>query len=391
LRQERPHPAALVAAEDPYPAWAEARRRAAAEATSVLGAPSVRVLRHAEALAVLRDSETFSSEINQRTMGPYMGRILLGMDGHRHALYRALVSRAFRAAALERWERELVRPTIEELVAAIAPRGSADLVRDVTSRYPVRVIAGIVGVPERDHERFQAWAQEIAMGPADPERGLAASRAMRAYLEPFVEARRREPRGDLISDLVHAEIEGERLDDEEVYGFLRLLMPAGAETTFRAMGSCLVALLSQPEALARVRSDPSLLPRASEETLRWESSITMVSRVATRDAAVGGCPVAAGSSLLLLTGCANRDEARWERPDEFDLDRPEQTHLAFGWGRHLCLGMHLARLELRVGIGTLLARLPGLRLDPDAPPPRIVGTAFRGPERLAVLFDPLRE
>jgi cytochrome P450 len=380
-----------VAAADPYPEWAEARRRRPVEATSVLGLQSVRVLRHADVEAVLRDSETFSSEINARTMGPYMGRIMLGMDGPRHTQYRNLVSRAFRAAALERWERELVQPTIDALVDRIAPLGRADLVRDVTSQYPVRVIAGIVGVPVEDHARFQAWAQEIAMGPGDPERGLAASRAMRAYLEPFVAARRREPRDDLISDLVHAEIDGERLDDEDVFGFLRLLMPAGAETTFRVMGNCLVALLSRPEALASVRSDPSLLPRAIEETLRWESSITMVNRVATRDATVGGCPVSAGASLLLLTGSANRDDARYERPDTWDLDRPEQPHLAFGWGRHLCLGMHLARLELRVGIATLLARLPGLRLDPAAGPPRIVGTAFRGPERLAVLFDPVVE
>ena len=385
---ERSIPASLMTGTDPYPDWAEARRRCPVDVTTVLGMQSVRVARYTDVETVLRDAETFSSEINHRTMGPYMGRIMLGMDGHRHQQYRNLVSRAFRAAALERWERELVRPTLDELVGAIAPRGSAELVRDVTSQYPVRVIAGIVGVPPADHARFQAWAQEIAMGPGDPERGAAASRAMREYLRPFVEARRREPRDDLISDLVHAEIDGARLDDEDVYGFLRLLMPAGAETTFRVMGNCLVALLSNPRALERVRRDPSLVPRAVEETLRWETSITMVNRVATRDAAIAGCPVAAGSSLLLLTGSANRDEARWQRPDEWDLDRPEQPHLGFGWGRHLCLGMHLARLELRVGIAALLARLPGLRLDPSAPPPRIVGTAFRGPERLDVVFDP---
>ena len=389
MSQEKPIPASLLFALDPYPEWALARRRGPVETATLLGMQSVRVLRHADVEAVLRDPEAFSSEINHRTMGPYMGRIMLGMDGHRHTQYRNLVSRAFRAAALERWERELVRPTIEALVGSIAPLGRAELVRDVTSQYPVRVIAGIVGVPVWDHARFQAWAQEIAMGPADPERGLAASRAMREYLAPIVEERRRDPRDDLISDLVHAEVDGERLDDEDIMGFLRLLMPAGAETTFRVMGNCLVALLTHPEVLARVRRDPSLVPRAVEETLRWETSITMVNRVATRDARVGGCPVAAGASLLLLIGSANRDEARWDRPDEWDPGRPEQSHLAFGWGRHLCLGMHLARLELRVGIATLLERLPHLRLDPAAPPPRIVGTAFRGPERLDVLFDPV--
>jgi len=390
LSEQKPIPAQLLFALDPYPDWALARRRGPVETATLLGMQNVRVLRHADVEAVLRDSETFSSEINHRTMGPYMGRIMLGMDGHRHTQYRNLVSRAFRVAVLQRWERELVRPILEELVEGIAPLGRAELVRDLTSQYPVRVIAGIVGVPNRDHARFQAWAQEIAMGPADPERGVAASRAMREYLAPIVEERRRDPCDDLISDLVHAEIDGERLDDEDIMGFLRLLMPAGAETTFRLMGNCLVALLTRPEVLARVRRDPSLVLRAVEETLRWETSITMVNRVATRDARVGGCPVAAGASLLLLTGSANRDDARWDRPDEWDLDRPDQSHLAFGWGRHLCLGMHLARLELRVGIATLLERLPGLRLDPAAPPPRIVGTAFRGPERLDVLFDPAR-
>ena len=387
MSEEKPIPASLLFALDPYPDWALARRRGPVETATFLGVQSVRVLRHADVEAVLRDSETFSSEINHRTMGPYMGRIMLGMDGRRHTQYRNLVSRAFRAAALERWERELVRPILDELVGSIAPLGRAELVRDLTSQYPVQVIAGIVGVPARDHARFQAWAQEIAMGPADPERGAAASRAMRDYLAPIVEERRRDPCDDLISDLVQAEVDGERLDDEDIMGFLRLLMPAGAETTFRVMGSCLVALLTRPEQLARVRRDPSLVPRAVEETLRWEASITMVNRVATRDARVGGCPVEAGASLLLLTGSANRDDARWDRPDEWDLDRPDQSHLAFGWGRHLCLGMHLARLELRVGIETLLARLPGLRLDPAAPPPRIVGSAFRGPECLDVLFD----
>ena len=387
MSEEKPIPASLLFALDPYPDWALARRRGPVETATLLGMQSVRVLRHADVEAVLRDSEAFSSEINHRTMGPYMGRIMLGMDGHRHTQYRNLVSRAFRAAALDRWERELVRPILDELVGSIAPLGRAELVRDLTSQYPVQVIAGIVGVPARDCSRFQAWAQEIAMGPADPERGVAASRAMRDYLAPIVEERRRDPCDDLISDLVHAEVDGERLDDEDIMGFLRLLMPAGAETTFRVMGNCLVALLTRPDQLERVRRDPSLVPRAVEETLRWETSITMVNRIATRDARVAGCPVAAGTSLLLLTGSANRDEARWDRPDEWDLDRPDQSHLGFGWGRHLCLGMHLARLELRVGIATLLERLPGLRLDPAAPPPRIVGSAFRGPERLDVLFD----
>ena len=155
------------------------------------------------------------------------------------------------------------------------------------------------------------------------------------------------------------------------------------------MGNLLVALLARPDDLERVGRDRSLVPRAVEETLRWESSVTMVNRVSTRDTEIAGCPVPQGSSVVLLTSSANRDESTYEGADEWRLDRTPAPHLAFGWGRHLCLGMHLARLELCVGLETLLDRLPDLRLDPAAPAPEIVGYAFRGPEDLPVVFDPV--
>jgi cytochrome P450 len=372
---------------DPHPAWAEGRARCPVMRQEAFGAESFHVLRHDDVEAVLRDSETFSSSINQQTMGPYMGELMLAMDGSQHVQYRSFVSHAFRKSALDRWERDLIRPTIDALVDAIAPHGRADLVRDVTSQYPVKVIAGIVGVPVEDHVTFQGWAEEISKGPLNPEQGLAASRAMREYLTPIVENRKKSPRDDLISDIVHVEIDGERIDDEHIYGFLRLLMPAGAETTFRVMGNCLLALLTHPGALGRAQREPEFLERAIEETLRWETSVTMVNRVATRDAEVAGCKVPKGASLILLVSSANRDASFHERADAWDPDREEKPHLAFGWGRHLCLGMHLARRELQVGIGTLLERLPGLALDPDAPTPEIVGYAFRGPESLPVIFD----
>ena len=231
---------------DPYPEWKEARARCPVEVAEIFGGRSVRVLRHGDVEAVLRDSETFSSRINLESMGPYMGTLILGMDGKEHTSYRNLVSHVFRASRLERWDRELIRPTLQALLDAIAPRGRSDLVRDLTSQYPVKVIAGIVGVPVEDHAKFHAWAEDVNGGPLHPERGMAASRAMREYLRPIVEDRRRNPREDLISDIVTAEIDGERLDEEHIYGFLQLLLPAGAETTFRAMGNCLLALLRRP-------------------------------------------------------------------------------------------------------------------------------------------------
>jgi cytochrome P450 len=373
---------------DPHADWAQARREAPVRHGAVFGRPGYTVHRWDDVEAVLRDSETFSCSIVGEMMGPFMGVVLNSKDGAEHTRYRNLVSRAFRQSAVDRWEGELVRPIIDELIDAIAPLGRADLVRDVTRRYPMRVIAGIIGVPLRDQDQFMRWAEAINLGPLQPEAGRAASRAMREYLAPIVEDRRRRPRGDLISDIVHAEIDGEKLDDEHIYGFLRLLLPAGAETTFRVMGNCLCALLTRPADLERVRSDPSrLLPKAIEETLRWETSVTMVSRIAVRPTRIGDTPIGAGESVSLITASANRDESRHAHPDEWDLDRADKRHLAFGWGRHVCLGMHLARLELAVGIGALLERLPGLRLDPAAPRPEIRGLAFRGPDTLPVLFD----
>ncbi len=374
----------------PYEMWARGRATDQVIRMESPGAgspPSFMVTRYADAERVLRDWETFSSAINGEVIGQYMGDLILAMNGKEHRQYRNLVAHAFRASVLERWDATLVQPVIQELLDEIAPLGAADLVASITSRYPVQVICGIVGIPLNDHAQFATWAEEINMGPLHHERGMAASTGMRAYLEPLVAARRATPTGDLLSELVQAEVDGERLTDEKIYGFLRLLLPAGAETTFRVMGNALYALLAHPDDLARVVADPDLLPEVIEETLRWETSVTMVSRVAAVDTEVHGCPIAAGSPVNVLTGSSDRDEERFADADEWRLGRPTQHHLAFGTGPHQCLGMHLARLELRAGLAAILDRLPGLRLDPDALPPVIQGYAFRGPDQLPVLFD----
>lgn len=377
----------------PYPLWARARQecpvfKSGGNTLAFSDRPSFAVTRHADIEALLRDGEHFSSSINAEHIGQYMGELILAMDGKEHRAYRNLVAHAFRASQLEQWDEALIRPAIDRLLDDIAPLGRADLVRDITSKYPVQVICGIVGVPLEDSAQFHQWSEEINTGPMHPEVGMAASKAMREYLAPIVEDRRTHPRGDLISDLVHAEIDGEQLTDEKIYGFLRLLLPAGAETTFRVMGNALTALVMHPDVMTRVRADHGLLPAVIEETLRWETSVTQVSRVAAKDTEVGGCLIPAGAAISVLTGSANRDEDRYERPDQFELDRPAQNHLAFGTGQHQCLGMHLARLELRVGLSRILDRLPDLRLDPDADPPLIQGLAFRGPVTLPVLFAP---
>ncbi len=374
---------------DPYPDWKVRRDREPVEIRQAMGVPAAKVFTRDGCESALKDEGSFSAVINQESMGPYMGTVILGMDGSEHTAYRNLVSHAFRRSSLERWKSELIEPTIDALLDRVVPNGRADLVREVTSRYPLKVITSLMGVPMQDVDRFQSWAEDVSGGPLNPERGLASSKAMREYLTPIVEDRKRNPTDDLVSDIVSSEIDGETLTDEHIYGFLRLLLPAGAETTYRVFGNTLFALLSSPDALDRVRRDRELVPKAIEETLRWQTSVSFVMRVAKQDTEVAGCPISAGTPVSMMVGASNHDEQYFDRPDEWDLDRPgDSGHLAFGWGRHLCLGMHLARLELQVGVNAVLDRLPNLRFDPDAPSAGIRGHAFRGPVSLPVLFDP---
>ncbi len=377
----------------PYEAWGDLRRSECPVlgiSSDVMGPnPFYQISKYKDADAALRDDKTFASSINMDHIGEFMGELLVGMDGDEHRKYRNLVAKAFRASQLDKWDETLVRPIINRLLDSIAPAGRADLVATVTALYPMQVICGIVGVPLADAGQFAQWAEEINTGPMAPERGHAASAAMKDYLEPLVEARRANPTGDFLSDLVNAEIDGERLTDGKLYGFLRLLLPAGGETTYRVMGNAMYALLTHPDALERVYADRELIPEVIEETLRWETSVTLVSRVAVADTEVGGCPIAKGSPIGVLTGSSNRDEDRWDDGDQWKLGRPVQHHLAFGTGPHQCLGMHLARLELRVGLNEILERLPSLRLDPAGVDEAVIeGFAFRGPRALSVTFDP---
>jgi cytochrome P450 len=201
-----------------------------------------------------------------------------------------------------------------------------------------------------------------------------------------MDARRADPADDVISELVHTELDGEQLGDEEIFSFIRLLLPAGAETTYRATGNFLFGLLTHPDQLAALRDDRSLMTQAVEEAIRWESPLLITSRSTTVDAEVAGTVIPANSQVVAHVGSANHDETRWDHPERFDIHREQKPHAAFGFGPHMCLGMHLARLEMRVAVGAVLDRLPGLRLDPDADDVHIHGERFRSPTSLPVLF-----
>jgi len=337
---------------------------------------------------VLRDGARFSSKGYADSMGPVMGHTILEMDGEEHLRYRALLSRAFTKRALERWERDLVRPVIHAYVDRFAARGSADLVRELTFPFPVRVIAGMIGLPESEHARFHRLAVELISVGIDRETGMRASRELRELFAPVLAARRREPQEDLISVLAHAELEGTRLTDEEIYAFLCLLAPAGAETTYRSSSNLLVGLLTHTDQLDALRRDARLMPQTIEEGLRWECPLLNILRTATADTTLGGVAIPAGAPVSVNLGAANRDPSRWNDPERFDIFREQKPHIAFAFGPHVCLGMHLARMETRVLLETLFERLPNLRLDREAGDATISGLIFRSPRALPVRFDP---
>ena len=344
-----------------------------------------------EVEAVLKDAATYSSKILNDTMGPVMGHTILGMDEPEHLRMRSLVAQAFRIRALTRWESELISPLVDELIDGFAAQGRADLVREFTIQFPMKVIARILGLPRKDWADFMRLSLELISITVNWDRAIGASRTLRNYFTDILEARRAQPQDDLISELAQAEVDGHTLTDDEILPFLNLLLPAGAETTLRSLGNLLLALLSEPSRWDRIRADRNQLHDAIEEALRWEAPVQQTAREIMVDGVViGDVPVAKGEMVNVSMGAANRDETKYDDPDRFDIHRDGPPHLAFGGGAHYCLGAHLGRLETTVALNAMLDRLEDLRLEPGDKDPHVHGSAFRSPTSLPVRFKPGR-
>lgn len=355
------------------------------------GPDVVFVYRHEDVVKVFQDNETFSSRALHEFMSPFMGEyVLVGMDEPEHGRYRNLLAPALRPRLIARWEEMLIGKVADELIDSFAHKGKAELVADFNFSYPAQIVARIVGVPQENFVQFQRWAVAIVGGLGDPAAGIQAAQELRAYLADFIAARRDNPEDDLLSELVKAELDGDRLNEEEIYSFLLLLLPAGIETTFRSIGNLLFNLLSRPDQLEALRKDPSLISMAIEENLRFDSPIQTSPRTATRNTEIGGVAIAKDSIIISITGAANHDPALVENPDAFDIQRKSTRHITFGNGVHTCMGLHLAKLETRIAITKLLERLPGLRLDVDRVremDAHIRGKAFRSPTAIPVIWD----
>ena len=346
------------------------------------------ITRHRDLHAAFADDEALpSAAAYLRHSGPVMGRTIQCMAGDEHRRNRALVSHAFRPKRMQAFVESFLAPVAHRLIDGFAARGSADLVAEYTTRYAFAVIARLLDFPPTAEADLRRWGDGLLEFPWDPEGALRASREFTAYLEPLVAERRRRPGDDLVSSLATVEVEGERLADEEIFSFLRLLFPAGADTTYRGLGSMVFGVLTHPEVYAKLCRDPSAVPDAVQESLRWEPPTALLPRFAPEDLHWAGVDIPGGSEVLFGIVSANRDPEVFEDPDRFDPGRRSRQSLHFGHGLHFCLGSHLARREMEVSLKALLERLPGLRLaDPEAV--RISGTVLRGPETLPVAFDP---
>ncbi len=384
--------------DDPYPYLAAARRRGAVlrswplpiDGDATPATAPVCVLGYDEVVEVLRSDEIFSSGILGEIMGPGFGDTLIAMDEPAHHAHRALVSPAFRPKLLAHWEQSLVRRVADDLIDELAASSAAELVTQFTFAFPVRIIARILGLPEDHSAQFQRWSIDVISIFDNWDRGVASLAELRDYLGGQIADRRRAPRDDLISELVCAEVDGQGLGDDAIFSFLRLLLPAGIETTYRSLGNLLFGLLTHPDQLEVLVGEHDLRRAAIEEGLRWEAPFLMVIRQAHCDTSLAGVEIPRGSEVSVFIASANHDERRYPDPESFDIHRALTPHVSFGSGPHACLGMHLTRTESRVALDALLERLPNLRLDAGYPPPRITGTVFRSPDALPVRFGARR-
>jgi cytochrome P450 len=353
-----------------------------------------------EAVEILGDPATFSSNTNRKVpevTGFTEGNILQ-MDPPEHRKLRTLVSHAFTPKVVANLEPRIVALT-NELLDEVEGRTHLELVADLAYPLPVIVIAELLGVPSSDREMFKKWvdnmlgnSQQFSFSKKSEEQDRRMQAVMDEtkhftdYLGEHVARRRRAPGEDLLSKLVEAEVDGERLTDAQAVNFALVLLIAGHITTTMLLGNTVLCLDSHPEQAARVHADRSLVPSAIEESLRYFSPFAVLSRVTNTEVELGGQRIPADELMMVWVAAANRDPRQFTDPGSFDVGRDPNPHLGLGRGIHFCLGAPLARLEGRLALKILLDRFPGLRTDPQSPPEFLPAPSMTGVARLPLLL-----
>jgi len=348
--------------------------------------PAVRgwqVFRYNDILKILNNPTTFSSDVFGASQDKAaMAESLVHLDPPRHRQMRSLVNQVFTPKRVAQLEQRIVI-IANELLDAVESAGVMDFIADFASPLPVIVIAELLGIPPEDRSHFRRWSDALLATPT--EGGIYQQPELYEYVQAAIEQRRNEPGDDLISQLTQARIEGQSLSMREIQGFCVLLLVAGNETTMNLLGNSLLCFEEHPEAWEQLQHDPSLLPTAIEEVLRYRSPVQFLARVASVDTRIGDEHIQAGELITLCLGSANRDDAEFADPEVFDMQRTPNRHLAFGHSIHFCLGAPLARLEANIGLSLLLQRLSDIQIASDVPL-EPVSQGFHGARTLPVTF-----
>ena len=364
------------------------------------GRPVVTLFRYEDIRAVLMNPKDWLSHIVGDGFGAAVDNLLLtAMDGEPHTKYRKTLQKPFQRGQIRALIEPLIRPVVvNEFVEKLRPQGKADLLREFALPFPIRAIYAYFGFPHDEDllSNLASWAIQVVAAPqTDPEvakvtipQSMVAGQSMYDTLLPIIKAYRErgEMRNDIIGYMMQTEHEGVKFSDEDITNFIRMLLLAAGETTTRSFANMMVQLLEEPDVLEEVRQDRSLVPKAVMETMRRDPTAAAVARIAARDMEIGGVSIPKGTAVLCSIAAANRDPEAYEDPDRLWLKRPMRPLLSFGFGPHMCMGMHMALTEMEVALEEILA-LPNLRFDPAYPKPEIRGLNLRGPDELHVLWD----
>ncbi len=388
--------------DDPYPKIAELRQQGSVvpgdyreymglypDLTMPSDAPHYMLLSYEACNKALMTPAVFSNAAYVFNLGASFGRSVSTMDAPEHTRYRRIFQKVFLPQFVREWGGSVVDPVVNDLMEAFIHEGKADLVSQFTLLYPFGVIYKQLALPTEEGRVFHKLAVAQTMIMAVREIGEEASAKLGEYFPKLIDQRRAEPGDDLVSLLVQAEVDGEYLPEDVLVSFFRQLINAAGDTTYRGTSVLLTKLLQHPDQLELLRNDRSLLPNAIEEALRFDGPVLAQSRWATVDTEIDGVKIPAGAIIDVIAGAANRDPAKFSDPDRFDIRRQNANrHLSFASGPHICIGQHLARVEMTRAINAILDKLPNLRLDPACPPPQLKGAMMRVPHRLDVVFDP---
>ncbi len=355
--------------------------------------PVSRILFAGQPIWLVNDYETVSRHISsdevlsapaayEQIVKPAMGNVLPTMTGKQHRLNRAVVSRVFFPGRMREYAETMFAEEAEKLADGLLGQDRVDLVSSFTRAYTFNNIARLLGLPSRDVEKLQDWADRIMRSYIDLPDARAAGQEMGDYLLPTVQSRRAHPEDDVLSLLAHSEVDGEGLSDDEILGFCRNLFPAAIDTSTNSLGSLLVVALGEREFWRALPRDRKLREDAFHELLRWEPPLVMIPRRCVDDMELGGQHLAAGDDVRLCVTGAHDDPKHFPDPRAFKLDRGV-NHLAFGHGEHFCLGTQMARRVVEKGIEVLSSRFPDMRLCPDEKA-EILGGVLRGPRSLRV-------